>query len=258
MEGSVPRFVPGAAAKEAGIADADIQAQGFERADTNEDGQVECKEFAAFCCRVLHGSANDKTRSVVLKFMSEKDQFERERDVRKEQKLDAYFVVGTLAAFDGDDDAIFAEAVAKEASRDDLKGFNYALVLISWDRNLQEILVKERPDVNATRALMQQVGTALKHLHDNGVMHGDLKMLNVVRVGERLQLIDLDAAATIDEGHAGAKFSSGTLPPEMFAVLDEGGGDAQQRQFGDYFAEERDGKTELWRKMAPTQTRNHF
>ena len=31
--------------------------------------------------------------------MSEKDQFERERDVRVRQQLDARFVVGTLAAF---------------------------------------------------------------------------------------------------------------------------------------------------------------
>ena len=37
----------------------------------------------------------------------------------------------------------------------------------------------------------------MAHLYDQRrpIVHGDLKMLNVVRMGERLQLIDLDAAA---------------------------------------------------------------
>ena len=74
----------------------------------------------------------------------------------------------------------------------------FALVMPAADRNLQEIFVKERPDVNTTRVLAQQVAKALDHLHDRGIMHGDLKMLNVVRVGARLQLIDLDAAAVIE------------------------------------------------------------
>jgi hypothetical protein len=39
------------------------------------------------------------------------------------------------------------------------------------------------------------------------MIHGDLKLLNVVRVKEKLCLIDLDASAVIGEGcYAGAKF----------------------------------------------------
>ena len=131
---------------------------------------------------------------------------EREKAVRKQQDLDAHFVVDTLQTFDSNDDADFCDALAKEVSRKDLEGYKFALVMEAADRNLQEIFVKERPDAYKTRALMHDVGLALRHLHEREIMHGDLKMLNVVRVGERLQLIDLDAAAAIDdEGWAGAK-----------------------------------------------------
>ena len=41
----------------------------------------------SFCRRTLHAN-NAATRSVVLKFMSERDQFERERDMRKRGSLD--------------------------------------------------------------------------------------------------------------------------------------------------------------------------
>jgi len=55
-------------------------------------------------------------------------------------------------------------------------------------------------------------------------MHGDLKLLNIIRfrLDNRLRLIDLDAAATLlrnsdeDESYAGAKLSSGAIPPEMW------------------------------------------
>jgi len=52
-------------------------------------------------------------------------------------------------------------------------------------------------------------------------MHGDLKLLNIVwfRLDNRLRLIHLDAAARISDEfnlYACAKFSSGTLPPELW------------------------------------------
>jgi hypothetical protein len=52
------------------------------------------------------------------------------------------------------------------------------------------------------------------------MIHGDVKLLNAVRVGTCLRLIDLNASVKIGEVYfAGAKFSSGMLPPEMIAKL---------------------------------------
>ena len=79
------------------------------------------------------------------------------------------------------------------------------------------------------------------------------QMLNVVRVGERLKLIDFDASATIakmgaEPSFAGAKFSSAVLPPEMLHRLE---GDSPRRQFEAHFAEEIATNTALWTKIAP-------
>ena len=73
------------------------------------------------------------------------------------------------------------------------------------------------------RALLQQLFEAVAHLHAKGLLHGDLKMLNVVRfaVDNRLRLIDLDAAVRIGEP-LGHKRSTGYAAPELVR-LGEGG-----------------------------------
>ena len=72
------------AAAIAGVA-VDDDATLFQRADTDDNKTISRDEFVRFCCRVLHGSASDKTRRVVIKFMSDKEQFERERSFRMDQ-----------------------------------------------------------------------------------------------------------------------------------------------------------------------------
>jgi len=67
---------------------------------------------------------------------------------------------------------------------------------------------------------MRQVAAALASVHATGLVHGDLKLKNVVRVvgadGNRvLKLIDFDAAVEFG-GVAGAKTSTGVCPPELF------------------------------------------
>ena len=45
------------------------------------------------------------------------------------------------------------------------------------------------------RVLMRETMECVQHLHEKGLVHGDIKMLNVVRLSldNRLRLIDLDA-----------------------------------------------------------------
>ena len=54
---------------------------------------------------------------------------------------------------------------------------------------------------------------ALQHMHRNGVMHGDVKPLNIMRCDGRVKLIDLDASASLLNGYSGGKSSSAYLPP---------------------------------------------
>ena len=47
---------------------------------------------------------------------------------------------------------------------------------------------------------------------------GDIKPLNIMRMGNQILLIDFDASAIIGGEYAGTKYSSAYLPPEMFYV----------------------------------------
>ena len=78
--------------------------------------------------------------------------------------------------------------------------------------NLATIKLQERPNFEQMIRIMQQVALALQHLHDDGVVHGDLKPLNIVRSTEdgqeKYMLIDLDAAVRIGVDRVGHKYSS--------------------------------------------------
>ena len=60
-------------------------------------------------------------------------------------------------------------------------------------------------------------------MHEKGVLHADLKTLNIVRTGGQWKLIDLDAACEIGKENVGHKSSSAYIPPEAIHV-DEAGG----------------------------------
>jgi serine/threonine protein kinase len=148
----------------------------------------------------------DGMRSVVIKLMQEKTQWERERRVRKFNKLDPNYAVSELTGVPTDKEI----ATAVEAGRGGLsaikpylpKGFRigtYAIIMDAADRNLNQIYVQEQPDLSSLRIILTQVFKAVNHLHEKGLMHGDLKLLNVVRfrLDGRLRLIDFDAAAKI-------------------------------------------------------------
>ena len=62
-----------------------------------------------------------------------------------------------------------------------------------------------------------------------------------------IRLIDLDAAAAILKAFAGAKFSSGQLPPEMIVELTY----KEVQQLEAYWAEEKAANSELWNKVKP-------
>ena len=55
-------------------------------------------------------------------------------------------------------------------------------------------------------------------MHEKGVLHADLKTLNIVRTGGQWKLIDLDAACEIGKESVGHKSSSAYVPPEAVYV----------------------------------------
>jgi len=120
------------------------------------------------------------------------------------------------------------------------------------DRNLDTIFRSERSSPDTKRAFLKQIATAISHLHANGFVHGDIKLLNAVRYQGSLRLMDLDASVKIsskqNKTYIGAKSSSGVLPPEMIASIKN---NEDFKKFNTYFEEMKgiDIDPEQWKKV---------
>ena len=94
-------------------------------------------------------------------------------------------------------------------ARNLMKQFPYAIIMPLADRNLGEIISSERlaeEPLDTIRHTALKILTAVSSLHQKGVVHGDLKPTNIVRVNRDLCLLDLDMAfikdSEDDAGHA--------------------------------------------------------
>jgi serine/threonine protein kinase len=144
----------------------------------------------------------------------------REVQIRDKYKLEAGFVVGTEMAFNADEDLEVERAIAKEPL---FSNYPYILVMPKGDRSLSVVLTQEHiaADLQHVKPIAQQLAAALQHIHQKGIVHGDCKPLNCLRIGEKWMLIDLDAAVPLG-GKVGAKYSSAFVPPELVHVNQQG------------------------------------
>lgn len=160
-----------------------------------------------------HGSIEGK-RTVVLKFMKYRDQFDREINLRTRVKLSEEFVVPVLASHDSDADPRYSEETRA-------KGFSlypYLVVTAAADRDLQCILLHERVaghDYAQIRRAAREILRGLDHFHDLNLIHGDVKPMNVVRIGGKYKFIDLGSSVPFDSLAGVSKVSSAYIPPEM-------------------------------------------
>jgi len=226
--------------------------------DDDDDIEIGKEAFVTFCR--AHRLTEQGVRTVVIKFMKNINQFRREIDVRHDLKLSGpkwpvvpifedYNVdrieksrkrdIDTISMRDDvaedaisgapeNKDELYAlDIQEKNASAHNFALYKYAVVLPAGDRDLGEICQHEELGILQVRDYMIQVGTALKTLHDRSLIHGDLKMENVVRFGRNLALIDFDGAQSFGRngsedkmGGGSSKFCTGVLPPEMFTRID--------------------------------------
>ncbi|RHY44927.1 hypothetical protein DYB34_011141, partial [Aphanomyces astaci] len=159
----------------------------FDLWDKDKSGYLSASEYIRYCDQTYGGKLK-----VAMKFMRNADEHAREVDTRAD--LDIHFVLGLLPSLP---QATFHANVASltlPGRGVAMANYPHVLVMPAADRSLEDVFLKERPNDNQIRSMLHQVAEALAHLHDHGVVHGDLKKLNVLQMFYKLQNDDEFAA----------------------------------------------------------------
>ena len=166
---------------------------------------------------------------VALKLMRLKDQFQREistraKELNKEHVmhiLQTHPEVGSSTFDSWPDEVMDIEADATGQLTKTNAEKLFLLVMPLADRNLFVALKQERwagKNMEEVRHVFVQLVHCVEHMHEKGVLHADLKTLNIVRTAGQWKLIDLDAACGIGKEPVGHKSSSAYVPPEAIYV----------------------------------------
>lgn len=167
-------------------------------------------------------SDSKHTKKVALKIMKNLDQYKREIYVRTTGNFNAHRVLGILHSYSIDESPLFREALTEY----NLQDYPYCIVMEAADRNLKSVIDHERiagQNWSEIQKITQQIVIALDHVHEREFIHGDIKPLNIMRVGTEWKLIDMDASVNFKTNdYVGAKHSSAYIPPEMLDVTPNG------------------------------------
>lgn len=159
----------------------------------------------------------DNKRLVALKFVRDRVHFDREISRRSQVEINDDFAITLIRFHDSDADPNYLDELT-------LKGFSeypYLLVMDAAEKNFFSIMTHEHftggKDWDMIKLYSRQILFAIKYFHDKGVIHGDLKPLNMMRFKGTIKLIDFGASVSFakKEFAGGFKSSSAYLPPEM-------------------------------------------
>ena len=174
-------------------------------------------------------SETQQPMKVALKFMKKKSEFLREisaRDKRFRSELVMNILhvhpeIGSPVYFKQPDEITDVDADATGQLTKTNAEKLFLLVMPLADRNLFVALKQERwagKNMEEVKHVFTQLVHCVEHMHEKGVLHGDIKTLNIVRTAGQWKLIDLDAACEIGKEPVGHKSSSAYVPPEAIYV----------------------------------------
>jgi serine/threonine protein kinase/ankyrin repeat protein len=193
---------------------------------------------------------NGNYRPVAIKLMRFKEHFEKELIGRKLYSLQDEYIVQVIASYPSlsNDSEQSKETVSEwpddigeslflgqdsSLTKSQVEKM-FCVVMSLADRNMFVSLKQERfagKNFEMIREIFRQLVTAVQHLHDHGILHGDIKPLNIMRVESTWKLIDLDAACIIGKENVCVKYSTGYCPPEAIFVANNDGTDHHSRSY---------------------------
>lgn len=101
----------------------------------------------------------------------------------------------------------------------------FCIVMPLANRNMFVALKQERfagRNLDEIRHVFSQLLECIEHMHGKGVLHGDIKTLNIVRTEDvRWKMIDMDATCVIGKDPVGFKSSSAYVPPEAVYINED-------------------------------------
>jgi serine/threonine protein kinase len=216
----------------------------FSKWDSNNDNSMDDTEFVSMIKKDLD---DNKPRNVVIKFMRDRSKFYNELGPRLECDLSSRYVMSLLKRFDESgntpDDIAFSEDILKNNKllynsatppKDNYELFKCAFIMPRGTLSLTQFYLQQRPADTALKNAVRQVGDCIRYVHDKGMIHGDIKMNNVIMFNDIFRLIDLDSSIVLnnkqqqdtqqqDDGFDKQtvfygrvnSFSSALVPPEM-------------------------------------------
>ena len=120
--------------------------------------------------------------------MRHKRAFQRELGARTKIGTEAGFVLGHLRHHSAEEDPLFAQALRSAG----LQSFPYVLVMPRGERTLDKAVKHEnfaghsgQQEMERVKQVTREMARALAHLHGKGLVHGDVKPMNCIRLNGR-------------------------------------------------------------------------
>lgn len=120
-------------------------------------------------------NSTNTNKTVALKFMRNEDEFLRECTTRKEMNLSEEYIIAMLSAHNSVSDKDYYKDLSSLSYQNI---YPYLIVMPACDRNLSSILSHENiagKNWDEIVRIGRSIAQALDHLHQNGIVHGDVK-----------------------------------------------------------------------------------
>jgi ankyrin repeat protein len=170
---------------------------------------------------------NGEPKSVAIKLMRFKSHFLKEIRSREEHQLNNDTIIQVIEHFPREEnidsapeDAGIVEVSGSAISKSEAESL-FCIVMTLADRNMFVSFKQERfagRDYSMVREIFRQLTVCTQYLHERGVLHGDIKPLNIMRVDSFWKLIDLDASCRMGIDPVCSKYSTGYCPPEAIHI----------------------------------------